>query len=61
MAYPERTRYGSFDLWLNSVDVILLRETGRCHHDHDDFCYLDAFQNGWTPERTAKAVLRQEA
>jgi len=47
-----------FKAWMAKVDAIVFRKAGVGCDDLPDYCYLDAFEDGSSPNQTACAVIR---
>jgi hypothetical protein len=47
-----------FDYWLQRVNAYLVRKCGLGSDDLPDWCYRDAFDDGYTPSEAAREVIR---
>jgi hypothetical protein len=48
----------TFNDWMAKVDAALLRKCGLDNRDLPDWTYVDAFEDGFTPNAAAAAALR---
>jgi hypothetical protein len=47
----------TFDVWMSEVDAALVRKIGVSSSDLPDFCYRDAYDEGFTPEEAADEAI----
>lgn len=50
----------SFEQWMQKVDAVLEKKCGLSHHDLEDFCYRDAYDDGEAPSTVAREVLANQ-
>ena len=48
----------TFAEWMNQVNSVVLKKTGLFADDLPDYCYRDAYDDGESPGRTARAAIR---
>lgn len=47
-----------FAEWMAMVEAVIFRRCGLASADLDDYCYLDAFEDGATPAQAARAAIQ---
>ena len=47
-----------FDAWLRAVDAECIRRCGIGYEDLPDWRYADAYADGYSPARAARAAIR---
>lgn len=54
----KREDYKTFEHWMRAVDNVLSSIAGLVSEDLPDYCYADAYEDGYSPAATAKRALR---
>lgn len=49
----------TFEEWMQAVDRVLVGNCGLSSADMEDFCYRDFYDDAFTPEETANAVMEE--